>query len=117
MGCKEFLRPEKGKVILFIILFVVSSISSYYLEVYKDVYICDSESPEIGAFGKCPPSPTYVGFPLPYLGLYQAEGNLETTAFGSITSFAFFILLLLIDVLSWYVISCLIVLGYKKFVK
>jgi len=96
MNWKEFLKPDWRKIVVFVILFILSSfISAYFNTIYSAIGFCSSIK---------------AGFPLAF--------NTEISGIecgGDSSNFDIFSFIL--DIIFWYLLSCLIVWIYDKFRK
>jgi len=93
MSLKEFLKPDWRKIVVVIVFALL----------LKDINTVEL------IFGFFEPSASY-GFPLPFYTFYHptASGMKPPT---------FNIYILAIDIIIWYILSCLIVWIYDKFKK
>ena len=98
MGIKEFLKPTILKIILTIIFIVVS-----LLFVYFPAPLWIEESNNIATIDFYT---NIRGFPIPYL-IINIGG-------GVVQGFSIFYFGLLIDLIFWYLLSCLIIFIYNK---
>jgi hypothetical protein len=86
MSLKEFFKPTTWKIILFVVFFVVSSF----------IFTLDSR------YGAA----TYIGAPFPYYTSPAALPDQPSASWNFIY--------LLLDIIIWYLISALIILGINK---
>jgi len=85
MNWKEFFKPDWRKILIFLVLFILSSLASI------KIYLCN-----MMGIGPCPIG---YGFPLEFLYPILDFKNLIN---------------LLIDIIFWYLLSCLIIWIYDK---
>jgi len=98
MNWKEFLKPEWGKIVIFVILMAVT-------------YFYESNWWILG------PDVHFHGLPLPYYQCtteYLPHTPVDTYCNFKVGPDAFPYIWLVIDVIFWYFISCLIVWIYDK---
>ena len=95
MGCKEFLRPEWKKIILFIAILIPALLLSY------NGLDC------ISMGGGCT---HYNGFPFPYYSIYDPAALPN----GSPSSESSNYFLIILDIIFWYLSVCVVFYSYDK---
>ena len=100
MTIKQFLKPDKRKIVVFLLLlFGLTCILDYISKLYYDIYI----SPYVGValYNIIP----ILGYPSFYF---------EKCHFESGCIYQFDTLNLLLNIVVWYILSCIIVWVYDK---
>ena len=90
---KEFFNPNKEKLILFVILFVLSLIKNF----------------SILSLGQCFDCPDTYGFPIPF---YNAGGPFGPAGKDVASGFSFSFMIL--NIIVVYIIACIIIKIYQK---
>lgn len=108
---KKFFKPSWRKILLFLIFMVISLPLSFCF------YSLFSQTEPL-LIGDC--GTTFIGFPMPFLeydscSSYFGEPLYKSITFvGSSNELIFALQLLTIDLIFWYLISCLVILIFSK---